>query len=95
MNERQAYIEKIKAKLDEWNADIDKLEAQARNAGADAQLRFHQQLDELKASRDDAARQLRELQNASADAWETLRQGAEAAWEEMAKAFKDAADRLK
>ena len=95
MNERQAYIEKMKAKLDEWNADIDKLAAQAKSAEADAQLRFQQQLDELKASRDQAARQLKELQNASADAWETMRQGAEAAWEEMAKAFKDAAHRFK
>jgi len=95
MNERQTYIEKMKAKLDEWNAEIDKFEAQAKSAGSDAQLRYQQQLDELKASRDGAARQFREMQDASADAWETMRRGAEAAWEEMAKAFKDAADRFK
>ena len=27
---RDAYVNKLRAKLDEWNADIDKLEAQAR-----------------------------------------------------------------
>ncbi len=59
MNERQAYTEKMKAKLDEWNADIDKLEAQAKNAEADAQIKFQQQLDRLKATRDDAAKRLR------------------------------------
>jgi hypothetical protein len=95
MNERQAYIEKMKAKLDEWNADIDKFEAQTKSAGADAQIRFQQQLDELKATRDAAAKQLRELQDASADAWETMRQGAEAAWEEMVKASRDATNRFK
>jgi hypothetical protein len=85
----------MKAKLDEWNADIDKLEAQAKSAEADAQIRFQQQLDHLKATRDDAAKRLRELQDASADAWETMRQGAESAWEEMTKAFKDATGRFK
>lgn len=95
MNERQAYIEKMKAKLDEWNADIDKLEARARDAEADARIRLHQQLDELKATREDAARRVRELQDAGSDAWESMRQGAEAAWEEMARAFRDASNRFK
>ena len=95
MNERQDYIEKMKAKLDERNADIDKLEARARDAEADARIRLHQQLDELKATREDAARRVRELQDAGSDAWESMRQGAEAAWEEMARAFRDASNRFK
>ena len=95
MNERQAYIEKMKARLDEWNADIEKLEARAKRAEADAQIGVQKQLDQLKATRDDAAKRLRELQDASADAWEVMRQGAEAAWEDMANAFKEATSRFK
>ena len=34
---RDAYVQKVKAKLDEWNAEIDRLEAQARQKEADAQ----------------------------------------------------------
>jgi len=95
MSDRDAYVEKMKAKLDEWNAGIEKLEAQARVAQADARIKYQGQLAELKAGRDTAAQKLRELQNASVDAWSTLRQGTDAAWEAMAKAFKDAADRFK
>ena len=95
MSERDAYIEKMKAQLDAWNAKIDQYEAQAKKAGADAQLNFEKQLEELRDSRDDAARHLKEMQVASNDAWESLQRGAENAWDEMAKAFKIAAERFK
>lgn len=95
MSERDAYVAKMKAKLDEWNAEIQKFEARAQGASAEAKLKYEQQVAELKARRDEAARKLRELQDASAGAWETLREGTEAAWSVMAKAFKDAAERFK
>ena len=95
MSERDAYVQKMKAKLDEWNADIEKLEAQTRKAQAEVKVRYEKQLSELKANRDAATQKLREMQNASADAWEAMRRGTEAAWADMAKAFREAAERFK
>lgn len=95
MSERDAYIEKMKAQLDAWNAKIDQFEAQSRKAGADAQLQYEKQLDELRESRDDAVKHLKELQDASNEAWASLQRGAEDAWDEMSKAFKNAAERFK
>jgi chromosome segregation ATPase len=95
MKDRDIYVAKLKAKLDEWNAGIDKYEAQVREAQADAKIRYERQLAELKDKRDEAEAKLRALQLASTDAWETLRQGAEAAWHDMAQAFSKAAERFR
>ena len=95
MHDRDAYVEKMKAKLDEWNQDIDRLEAQAEGAKAEAKARFQHQLDELKAMREETIERMHAWQSASADAWETMRHGAEAAWQDMAKAFQEAANRFK
>ena len=45
---RDAYVEKMKAKLDEWNADIAKLEAQAKQKEADARVSYQDQIETLK-----------------------------------------------
>jgi len=34
MNKREQYIEKLKAQLDEWNAEVAKWEAKTRSAQA-------------------------------------------------------------
>jgi len=41
--DRDAYIEKMKAKIDEWNAEISKQEAKARAAQADMKLKYEDQ----------------------------------------------------
>jgi hypothetical protein len=38
MRMKQAHIEKIRARLNEWDAEIEKLTAQADEAGADARI---------------------------------------------------------
>ncbi len=68
MQDRDVYVEKMKAKLDEWNKDIDRLEAQAEGLKADAQTRFQHQLDELKTVRDETIQRIHAMQNASVDA---------------------------
>jgi len=64
MSERDAYVKKLKAQLDEWNADTDRLEARARKAGAEASLAYERQAKTLRRQRDDAKARLAEVQNA-------------------------------
>ncbi|GAB4357675.1 MAG: hypothetical protein Kow0060_11150 [Methylohalobius crimeensis] len=95
MNERDAYVQKMKAKLDEWNAELDKLSAQAEAAEADAKLEYQDQIDELEKLRNQARQKLGEVESASDDAWEDVRQGAEAALNEMNNAISNALKRFK
>ena len=54
MSSRDDYLDQFKAKLDEWNAEIDKLESNARQAQADAKVQYDKQLEALREMRDDA-----------------------------------------
>mgnify|MGYP000314631334 CR=1 FL=1 len=95
MSNRDAYIEKMKARIDEWNADIAKLEARARQAEADMKIKYEEQLETMRQQREHAREKMHEIQHASEEAWESLRHGMESAWDSMTKAFRDAADRFK
>jgi septal ring factor EnvC (AmiA/AmiB activator) len=90
MSERDAYIEKLKDRLDEWNADMARLEAKARAAQADARLEYEKALKDMDEQRERVREQLSELQAASDAAWKDLRRGAEAALQEMGRAWEDA-----
>ena len=49
MNEkRDAYVQKLKAQLDEWNADINKLEAKSHQAEAGAKIEYHKRIADLR-----------------------------------------------
>ncbi len=69
MFDRDAYVQKMKAKLDEWNAEIDRLSAEADAAQADTRLRYNTQIEPLKKRREEALRRLNALQSASEVAW--------------------------
>ena len=81
MSSRDEYLEKFKAKLDEWNADIDKLEAKARAAQAEMQAEYRGQLEALRRTRDEASKEYDKVQNAAGDAWDAMVQGTEKAWQ--------------
>jgi predicted nucleic acid-binding Zn-ribbon protein len=95
MSSREAYAQKMKAKIDEWNADIEKFEARTRQAEAGMKVKYEEQLAAMRQQREHAREKMRELEAASEDAWESLRHGMESAWDSMSKAFRDAADRFK
>ncbi|KAA0009671.1 hypothetical protein F0A17_20405 [Billgrantia pellis] len=90
MNRRDEFIERMKAQLDEWNAEIDELAARARRAGAETQTRYREDIERLKRRRDETRQRLEALQFASEAAWESLREGLDDAWELMRKALRDA-----
>jgi len=94
MSSRTEYLEKFKTKLDEWDADINMLEAKARESQADAQVEYHKQVETLRKMRDDAQKQYTEMQNAATDAWDALAEGSEKAWAAWVDAFTDARSRF-
>ncbi len=90
MTSRDEYLQKFKANLDEWNAEIDKLEGRAREAQADVQTQYDRQLMALREMRDDAQKKYSEMQSITAEAWDVMVQGTEKAWQSWANAFEDA-----
>ena len=95
MSDRDVYVDKMKAKIDEWNADLAKLEARSREAEADMRLKYDKQVQELREQREKAEERLKELQRASEESWKRMRDGMEAAWDDMTRAFREAADRFR
>lgn len=87
MGKRDEIVSKIRAKVDEWNAEIDKLEASARQKKAEGAQEYHHRLAQLKDQRDKAFRKLREFRNASDDAWDDLQSGAEQIWQDIKQTY--------
>ena len=87
---RNAYVNKIKAKLDEWNAEIDKLEAKSRKKEAETRVAYQERIDDLKEKRRSAGKELEKLQSAGKDAWEDLKKGVEGASKALSDALQSA-----
>ena len=85
--ERDAYVQKLKAKLDEWNAEIDMLAAKADQAEADAKIEYYRRLEDLRAKRSELEGKIAELQQAGEGAWEDLKEGLENSWEILKTSF--------
>jgi HPt (histidine-containing phosphotransfer) domain-containing protein len=90
MSSRDDYLDEFKTKLDEWNAEIHKLESNARQAQAEAKVEYDKQLEALRVMRDDAQTKFSEMQNTSAEAWDVMVQGTEKAWQAWSNAFENA-----
>lgn len=89
MSKRDEFVAEMQVKLDEWNAAIDEMEAKARRKKAEATADYHSRLAELKGKRDEAADKLREVQNASENAWESLKSGTERIWDDVKQTFQE------
>ena len=73
--------------MDEWNVEIDKLQAKADQAEAEAKIEYHEQIEDLRAKRKEVEAKIAEVQQAGEGAWEDLKQGLENSWEILKGAF--------
>ena len=90
MTTRHEYIEKLKNKLDEWDAEIDEFEANALKTKADLKYELEDQIASLKIKRDIARAQLLELMDSGEDAWEDIKEGVDEAWTNLKLAIEKA-----
>jgi len=88
-------MEKLHAKIDEWNADIDRLIAKAEQVEADSRIEYQKQIEVLKSKRDEIEQKVSEISRSGEQAWEDLKAGADLAREAMSEAIKSATSRLR
>jgi hypothetical protein len=83
MTRRDEYIEKLKRQLDEWNDDIDRLEAKLDELAEPARQRLEPYLAKARAGRDEAVRKLSELRAAGEESWDKIESEAEHVWKTL------------
>jgi uncharacterized protein YhaN len=92
---REDFVIKLKEKIDLWNADLDKLQARADQASAEARVKYQQQIEDLHAKRGELEVKMAQLRGAGEGAWDDVRTGMEIAWSSMSEALSSALQRFK
>jgi len=95
MSSRDEYVRKMQAKLEEWNADIDKLAAKADVVSGELKKDYAEQIAALKVKQAAAREKMEEVQKSGESAWEDLKSGAELAWSAIAESIDSAKSRFK
>ena len=95
MEEKKAYQEKYEAKLKEWKARIQLLEAKAEQVKAESKIEYQNMVQELKAKQQAMHGKLDELKASGESAWKEMRSGLEKAKDELKGALDRAVDRFK
>jgi hypothetical protein len=91
METRKQYIEKLAAKLHEWDARIDDLRQKAETATGDMKLGYRQRLTELRDLREKGSVLLEEAHEATEKTWVEVKKRADKMLEAVQKTLRKAA----
>lgn len=94
MTTREAFFEKLKARLDQLNARLELLEAKAEEQGADLQLEYEQRLEELREQERDVRRRIQEIKTSSEVALNDVQRSADKAIENLKQGIEAATGRF-
>src|SRR3954467_13269451 len=95
MNQREEYLEKLKAQLIQWDEQLGAWESAARMAKHDTRVEMERQVGIIKSRLDDMVFRAGLLKDASAEAWQEVARGADDARRTMQDAFEKARTRFK
>lgn len=95
MSMKEAYKKKLEAQFDEWKVEIDKLKAKANKADADAQIKYHKQIENIKTKQEAVQEKLVALKDSGDEAWEDLKAGLDNAMKNLGDAIETATSRFK
>jgi len=95
MNMKDAYQDKMDARLREWQANIDALKARADQAGAEQRIKYYEEIESLRTKQQHVHERLEELRTAGTDAWEEIKAGVEVAWTDLQDAVQRARDKFR
>lgn len=95
MTDKDIFIKKMHAKIDEWNAQIDRLAAKSEIAGADAKAEYNNSIDKLQRKRDEIDKKIREAVTAGDNAWQDMKIGITSAVDALETSLASARSRFK
>ncbi len=80
MDNKEAFKQKLSAKLEEYKAEFDKLKAQTKGAYAEGQLEGSEEGKTIKANIEEAKLKLKEFEESSDEKWEEFKADMEKTW---------------
>ena len=92
---REVYLDKIEATLRDWSEEVEKLRKKADKLGAEARVKYREQIEDLRARQETAGKKLEELKRSGGEAWEDLRKGVESAIDDLKKGVEGAIGKMK
>lgn len=95
MKTKDEYIESLTSELKEWSAQLDVLTARAEYAAADLKLKYAEELEGLRFKQQAAAEKLKDLENASGDAWKAVKETADKVWNDLRTGVAEATSKFK
>lgn len=95
MSLKDAYRQKMEARLAEQQARLDLLKARAKLAAADGKIMAYEELADVEEKLASAHVKLKELARASEGAFKEMKTGMENAWEALKSAGREAARKYK
>ena len=87
--QRDAYLEKFKDKLEQWNSEIEQLQLKAAGSKEEAFVSFSKRIEALKEKRELLKIRMEELRTRGDRAWEDLREGRGTSWKAMGDSIED------
>lgn len=95
MKDKEGYQQELRARLNVLKKDLEVLKAKADRAEAGVKLEYQAKINDLEQKQESANKKLTELKNASDEAWDDIKAGAEIAWSNLGSAIKQASMRFK
>jgi chromosome segregation ATPase len=86
---------KLKEELEAWSAELQKLEAKAASAGAEAKAGLDEQIAELRVHLESGKSKLADMEARGEGAWEGVKDEIESVWGRIREAFGKAATLFK
>jgi len=93
--DKKAYREKMEAQLQEWKAELDKLEAQAKMKSADTKISYANKRKELEAKMAEVRGNLRSLKDSGDQKWDVLKDHLEKGKDDIKKNYNELVAALK
>ncbi len=95
MSKREEYQKLVRDQLDEWNEELDKLQADVEKAGQDAGEEMHRQVERLEYKISQGEEKLDELTKTAEEALDEIVEGLDSAWDSLKEAFREAGEKFK
>ena len=84
---RDEFVNQLKSQIDQWNADIAKMEAQMKDTTGEVERRYAEGIAEASSQRARAQEKLAESLKYTTDTWDKARHDMEAAWKDVSDGF--------